>query len=191
MNINSCFWQCQSFMNPLLLGVCPAEYSNKCNTAAPFDGIFPDDLCACVQDPSQTIDINDPITLPITFCAADSKICKADANGDIDCKACSDGECPNFAPRCDQVRRQCLCGTSLPFGISGTLDTALANTCSGEYAADKFVCGATGDSCDNGTVNPFCLDDVVYETLGASSSTCQVRSQVYPKNFSSIYVVEN
>ena len=186
MNIHSSFLQCQSFVSPFLIGVCPAEYSNKCNIAAPFGGKFPDDLCACVQDPSQTIDIYNP---PTTFCAADSKICKADVNGSIGCRDCCDGECPNFAPRCNGA--QCLCGTSLPFGTFGTLDTTLANTCSGKNAADKFVCGATGDSCDNGTVNPFCLDDVGYETLGASSSTCQVISQVYPKNFCSIFVVEN
>ena len=158
-------------MNPLLLGVCPAEYSNKCNTAAPFDGIFPDDLCACVQDPSQTIDIYNP---PTTFCAADSKICKADVNGIINCRDCCDGECPNFAPRCDGT--QCLCGTSLPFGTFGTLDRALANTCSGKDAADRFVCGATGNPCDIETVNPFCLDDRLYETLGAASSTCKVNN---------------
>ena len=79
----------------------------------------------------------------------------------------------------------------MPFGTSGALDTALASTCSGKNAADKFVCGATGDSCDAGTVNPFCLDDVGSETLGASSSTCKVSSQVYPKSSTSIFVVEN
>ena len=116
MNTNSCFLQCQSLWGPYVIGVCPAEYSNKCNIAAPFGGIFPDDLCACVQDPSQTID---PINPPTTFCAADSKICKADVNGIINCRDCCDGECPNFAPRCNGA--QCLCGTSLPFGTFGTL----------------------------------------------------------------------
>ena len=166
-----------------LLGVCPDEYSNKCNTAAPTTGVIPDDLCACVQDPSQPIDPNNP---PATFCAANSKICKADVNGNIGCGDCSAGECPNFAPRCDN--NECKCGNALPFGSSGTLNVQLANTCSGNDATDTFVCGATGDSCDAGTVNPFCLDDVGSETLGASSSTCKVSSQVYPKNSSSIFV---
>ena len=171
IDINFCFLQCQSLVSPFLIGVCPAEYSNKCNIAAPFTGIFPDDLCACVQDPSQAIDISNP---PTTFCAADSKICKADVNGSIGCRDCCDGECPNFAPRCNGA--QCLCGTSLPFGTFGTLDRASANTCSGKDAADRFVCGATGNPCDIETVNPFCLDDRLYETLGAASSTCKVNN---------------
>ena len=55
-----------------MVGVCPTEYSNKCNPVAVVG--FPGDLCACVQDPSQTIDPNNPQT---TFCAADSKIWSA------------------------------------------------------------------------------------------------------------------
>ena len=99
-----------------VIGTCPTEYSNKCNTAATVG--FPDDLCACVQDPSQT-------TVPTNFCAMDSKICKADVNGDIDCRECSDGECPNFAPRCDGSPKKCLCGANLPFGGSAPLNLLL------------------------------------------------------------------
>jgi len=66
-----------------------------------------------------------------------------------------------------------LCGTNLPFGSTGTLDVALANTCSGTDAAGKFVCGATAGPCDKNSVNPFCLDDLLLETLGAASSTCK------------------
>ena len=174
INIYSFFLQCQSLADPTKLSVCPAEYSNKCNTEATVG--FPDDLCACVPDPSQEIDSSNP---PTTFCAADSKICKADVNGDIGCRDCSDGDCPTFAPRCDS--NQCKCGNSLPFGTSGALDAELASTCSGKDAADKFVCGDTGEPCDAGSVNPYCLDDAFLETLGAASSTCKVNNQIYPK----------
>ena len=174
MNINSCLLQCQAFLSGLF-GVCPDEYSNKCNTEASVG--FPDDLCACVQDPSQPIDPNNP---PTTFCAADSKICKADVNGNIGCRDCSEGECPNIAPRCDNT--QCKCGNDLPFDNSGALNVQLANTCSGKDAMDIFVCGSTGGPCDSGSVNPYCLDDFLLDPLGAASSTCKVNNQIYPKN---------
>ena len=133
MNINSCFFQCQSLLpGSFAIGDCQAEYSNKCNTASPDL----DNLCACVQDPSKTIDLTDTSTHPTKFCAANSKICKADVSGDLDCRDCSDGECPNFAPRCDGTQKQCFCGTNLPFGGSAPLDLRRASTCSGK---DCFI----------------------------------------------------
>ena len=168
--------QCQAFLGGApISGICPTEYSNKCNTAA-ATGV-PGDLCACVQDPSQTIDPNSP---PTTFCAATSKICKANSNGAIGCNDCSDGECPKFAPRCAGGNNpSCVCGNDLPFATPGTFNTA--STCSGNTDIDKFVCGKSGNPCDAASVNPFCLDESGLPTIDAETSSCQVNNQIFPK----------
>ena len=155
------------------MGVCPTEYSNKCNTAATDDGTttgFPSDLCAC-QDPSL-------LSPPTLFCTDSSKVCKADSSGTFGCQSCTNGECPVFAPLCDISSGECLCGSKKPYGNpinnQDGLNYLIANTCSCNTSAGMFACGATGNPCYAGYSNPYCLDNSLTSKLGDPSSTCKV-----------------
>ena len=156
------------------MGVCPTEYSNRCNIDAIDDGTttgFPNDLCGC-QDPNLS---NPPA--PTTFCTDASKICKADNNGNFGCQECTNGECPDYAPLCDTSSGECRCGQNKPYGNSNSQDNwnlFFANTCSGNADTDMFICGSTGNACDAGSVNPFCLDITLMPKIGDLSSTCKV-----------------
>ena len=170
--------QCQSTADQRVAGVCPTEYSNKCNIDAtdatgldPTDPGFPSDLCGC-QDPSLP---NPPA--PTTFCTDASKICKADTSGNFGCQDCTSSECPDFAPLCDTTTGECLCGSKKPFGnsnIQDNLNLFRANICSGSTATDMFVCATTGNPCDPNTVNPYCVDNLFAQKLGDLSATCKV-----------------
>ena len=105
-----------------------------------------------------------------------SKICKADNTGAIGCQDCSNGECPSFAPRCDNT--VCVCGTAKPFNPQN-LDLIRANTCSGTSDTDMFVCGSTGNTCNEGSVNPYCINDFQTNALSDLTSTCQVSDIKY------------
>ena len=169
--------KCQSAANAGVVGVCPEEYSNICNTQAndlaQASG-FPNDLCGC-QDPS----LPNPPT-PTTFCTDASQICKADNSGNFGCQNCATGDCPDFAPLCYSGSGECRCGSNKPFANptatdnSNGLNLFIANTCSGNAATDMFTCASTGSPCDAGSINPFCLDSSLMPKIGDLSSTCKV-----------------
>ena len=163
-----------------VVAVCPEEYSNICNLQASDlnqNSGFPNDLCGC-QDPS----LSNPPT-PTTFCTDVSKICKADNSGNFGCQDCSNGDCPDFAPLCDNGSGgsgECRCGSNKPFANPTVTDNQnglqlfIANTCSGSAATDMFSCGSTGNPCDANSINPFCLDNSLLTNIGDQSSTCKV-----------------
>lgn len=153
-------FQCVTTDGPSV--VCPKEFSNICVPAGKNVQQPTADICGC----------NDPTT----FCN-DGKVCKQD-NGAFDCRDCTTGDCPAYAPLCDGSNR-CVCGTT---PISA-IDTAIHNTCTTEDATGVFSCGkpgkGTGDSCISASLNPRCLNDLMTLVLGDETSTCKVNLQFF------------